>query len=100
MRSRILHWVLLAGLPACVDSLAPPAPQHHDFTISDPSPPMQYRIEGCRVDADACPDLCNAVSRANNLPGAVVGCNVTFDSSATYVGIDISGFATPVAGGG
>lgn len=55
---------------------------------------MQLRIESCRVDVDACQDLCNAAARAVNLFGAVTGCNVTFDSGATYVSIDVSAFAT------
>jgi hypothetical protein len=94
-------WVALAGLPACADTLEQPgpAPVHHDFTLSDPSPPLLLRIESCRVDADACPDLCNALLRLNNLAGPATTCNVTFDSSATYVGVDSSGFG-PVVGGG
>jgi hypothetical protein len=57
---------------------------------------MQLRIESCRVDVDACMDLCNATARANNIFAQVVGCNVSFDSSGTYVSLDYSSF---LAGG-
>jgi hypothetical protein len=91
--------LLLLGLCACSDGVDYPGgpPVHHDVTITDPSPPMQLRVESCRVDISACQDLCTAAARANNLFGEVVGCNVTFDSSTTYVGIDLSQIAT---GGG
>ena len=100
MQSRALLWVVFVGLPACTaDAVITPGgpPEHHDIQLTDPSPPMRLRIESCKLDADACPDLCNAVARANNFGGPVSGCNVTFDSTTTYIGIDVSGFA--VAGG-
>ena len=91
--------LLLLGLCACLDGVGDPGdtPQHHDVTITDPSPPMQLRIESCRADISACMALCNAVATANQYIGAVVGCKVSFDGNTTYVGIDISTF---INGGG
>ena len=95
--------LLFLGLCACsaadaVVSSGGASPQHHDVTLTDPAPPMQLRIESCRVDVDACQDLCNAVANANNWVGLVTGCDVSFDGNGTYVSVDVSDFAT--AGGG
>ena len=105
MRS-ILACAVLA-LSACSGSpppLPPPcgaAPtQHLDITISQASPPVQLRIDGCRVDSDACPDLCAAVMSVDNIQGTLSSCDVTFDSEHTYVSIDSqSGCALPENGG-
>ena len=88
--------LLLFGLCACSDGVLYPGgtPQHLDVTISDPAPPMQLRIESCRVDIDACMDLCNATARANNIFATVIGCNVSFDASETYVALDYSAFVS------
>ena len=97
---RFLRLVLVA-VPACSDPLSlgvGNTTEHHDITLTDPSPPMQLRVNSCRVDADACPDLCAAVSRANGFGGSVTTCNVTFDSTATYISIDIGAFGGTVVG--
>jgi len=91
--------LLLVGLCACTDGVVSPGgpPTHRDVTITDPSPPMQLRIESCRVDVDACQALCVATANSINVFGQVVGCNVSFDGATTNVGIDLANFAT---GGG
>jgi len=101
---RLLLGVGLAGLSACSNNpLTPcgnPQSAHYDLTISHPTPAMQLRIESCRVDADACSDLCNAAAQAGQVNGSVSKCDVSFDAQSAYVSIDaMSGGCVANAGG-
>ncbi len=93
----ILQRVVLVGLPACTDTSTVnrcSAATHHDYTVdmASATPALQLRVESCRVDVDACPDLCSVLTDANQLPGTPTTCNVTFDSSHAYVAMDNTTF--------
>jgi hypothetical protein len=77
--------------------------------LDNPLPPVQLKIESCRVDVDACGALCTRVMADNNLGGGINGggpspglgdqfpgapsdtfvpytkCAVTFEGSTTHV---------------
>ena len=102
---KILLGAVLAALPACSGS--PPVPcggpvtnSHYDVTVSKPSPSLQFHIESCRLDADACPDLCNAVVQSSNVSGSVTKCEISFDAQNTYASIDTTSGGPCFAQGG
>jgi len=93
----ILQRVVLVGLPACTDSGTVQrcsGSYHYDYTvdIATAAPPMELRVESCRADVDACPDLCEALLAANNAQGSQTKCAVTFDATHAYAVIDTSTF--------
>ena len=51
----------------------------HDATLTTPAdPPTQFRIDRCRVDVDACPDLCEITMERDMLSGTQTKCSVGF----------------------
>jgi bacterioferritin (cytochrome b1) len=82
---RVLQSIVLATLPACDlggiggDDTASECRRTvtREFSFEVPSdPPLDLRVESCRVDADACQALCNMLmSRAGLSAGT---CNVQF----------------------
>lgn len=55
---------------------------HTTMTVTVPMPadlPMEFRIETCRMDADACVDLCQLALERNGVSNATsISCDVTF----------------------
>lgn len=100
MRLHHLRVALLLGLFACSTSgRGDPAgfgnrcgvASHETITVAEPAePPMQLRIESCRVDADACMDLCTTALAQHNVFGVAQTCQVTFDSGHTYIAADLA----------
>ena len=77
---------MLAGLPACgtTDVISEEECSRtlgRSFEVDTPAdPPLQLRIESCRVDADACMELCRMLMTRASLP-APWTCSVTFEGS-------------------
>lgn len=99
---RILQQIVLAGLAVSLASCADGAgdrctdPAEQTFKLETPAdPPLQFRIDGCRVDVDACDALCAlALDRAGLNDGHTAGitsCNVEFraDAVSVKVGYDV-----------
>ena len=101
MRTRIRDWLLrlaLAALPAiaaCDDggfNPVPPDPcnvvKQGDYSFELPaSPSMTLKIESCRVDADACKNLCFAAINGNGTFGTVTKCDVVFYPAEVSVSV-------------
>jgi hypothetical protein len=80
---------LPAGLPACDGSPLDPVcsrtlDRSFDVRSSPQDPTLQLRIERCRVDADACFDLCDMLMQRAELPSPGA-CAVTFDGDDAHV---------------
>jgi hypothetical protein len=93
---RILQQIVLAGLAVSLASCAEGAgdrctdPAEQTFKLETPAdPPLQFRIDGCRVDVDACGVLCAlAFDRAGLNDGDTAGitsCEVEFRADAVSV---------------
>ena len=96
---RALQAIVLAGLPAaCVGTVEQPSvggsgpcgqTVSRSFSFQTPSdPPLDLRVESCRVDADACKELCTMLMQRAGL-SAPDHCIVEFrddtvDASASY----------------
>ncbi|HEY5943945.1 MAG TPA: ferritin-like domain-containing protein [Kofleriaceae bacterium] len=92
---RVLQSIVLAGLPACgltgglVDTISGGSGEctrtvNKSFTVDTPAdPPMQLRIESCRVDVDACMELCSMLMTRAELP-APNTCAVTFEGDQVH----------------
>ena len=90
---RVLQAIVLAGLPACglgegvVGSIGGNGDcertitKKFDFDLPA-DPPLQLRVESCRVDADACLDLCGMLMTRAGLQ-APSSCAVTFQFGDT-----------------
>ena len=94
----LLQQIVIAGLPvtaACVGA-APDDPEevvvpgtecgitHHERSTSlalPAAPPLQLRINSCKLDADACIALCTELMRDWNTGGSLNTCDVTFEGS-------------------
>jgi hypothetical protein len=48
-------------------------------------PALQFRIDTCRIDADACPPLCSLAMQRSNISGSMQGCAVGFSDSDVRV---------------
>ena len=76
---RVLQTIVLAGLPACglgeglidvIDEDSCSRTVIKEFRFETPAdPPLQLRVESCRVDADACMDMCAMLMTRAELPG-------------------------------
>lgn len=92
--------IVLAGAAGCANQIGDPGsglpfdcsvPMDATLTISTPADPsMELRIQSCRLDVDACPDLCALAMSRNGISSAPETCSVTFESSevtakVTYV---------------
>src|SRR5262245_58252815 len=93
---RILHQVVLAGLPvgagACLDGVLPGQQCYEQVdrvipiqTPADPS--LQLKIDSCRVDVDACNELCAMAMQRSGIPGGPTGCKVEFQGSVVAVAV-------------
>lgn len=82
---RLLQGIVLAGLPvaaacdgspfssACVET------HHQEFTSNvKTDPPFQLEAESCRVDIDACMQLCVSMLRRAGISSSPDDCDVTF----------------------
>ena len=81
---RALQAIVLAGVPAgaglagcdddvCVDTF------HRTWTLQVPAdPPLQLRIEACRLDVDACYALCEMAMERAGIGDAPTACDVDF----------------------
>lgn len=86
---RALQAIVLAGLPACgasdlitEEECSRTLGKH--FEVATPAdPPLQLRIESCRVDADACMDLCQMLMTRASLPSPRT-CEVTFEDGDVH----------------
>ena len=86
---RVLQTIVVAGLPACglVDSVDDDCYRTviKQFTVDTPTDaPLQLRIESCRVDADACMELCSMLMTRAQLP-APNTCAVEFRGTDVHV---------------
>lgn len=62
----------------CIDTI------ERTFSVAEPAEPsLQFDIERCRVDVDACSDLCRATMMANNVFDQLTGCKVSFGGEVT-----------------
>ena len=89
---RVLQAIVVAGLPACgvgdVIDIGDPVctrtvARSFDVTSTSDDPPLQLRIESCRVDADACMDLCRMLMTRHELPSPNA-CAVTFEGDEAH----------------
>lgn len=96
---RVLQSIVLATLPACnVGNIADPVDDDldcypkvsRDFSFDAPAddPPLDLRVETCRLDADACVSLCKILMKRAGV-GAPTQCEVHFEgdtvkASASY----------------
>jgi hypothetical protein len=80
---------------------------HDDYTIATPAdPPIQLRVDSCRVDVDACSDLCALaaqssanVTKASPFGVNVTKCDVSFDPTHAYVHVEYATACTLFNGG-
>jgi hypothetical protein len=91
--SKVVVMVLLA---ACTDSSSSSDCVSHmemTFDIHTPAdPPLQLRVESCRLDIDACPDLCAMEMVRDNVNGQQSGCDVSFQGDTVHVKISYDEF--------
>jgi hypothetical protein len=93
---RILQPFAVAGIPVmaagcveavidddCVDTV------ERSYELSTPAPPaLQLKIDRCRIDVDACTDLCREAMELNNVPmTAPTACKVVFLDSTVHVDV-------------
>jgi hypothetical protein len=110
---RVLQSIVLATLPACVGTVGDGSGATEtsgqcgktvskSFHLETPTdPPLDLRIESCRVDADACGDLCAMLMARSGL-SSPDQCRVQLDgnevdASASYW-VAISGQGCPAEG--
>jgi len=93
----LLQQVVIAGLPITAgcfgsapdDVVEPPDPNecgitHHERSTSltlPATPPLQLRINSCKLDVDACVSLCAELMRAWSTGGTLETCDVAFDGA-------------------
>jgi len=91
---RILQQIVIAGLPViaagCVEAVIDTdcvRTVDDTFQIVTPAdPPLQFLINRCHADADACGELCDEAMARNDVRGTPTRCTVEFGAA----GIDIS----------
>lgn len=95
---RVLQSIVLAGLPMGCDLLGetPRKPTCGGWTeygatslaLEHPfSAPLALRIESCRVDVDACVELCRYALRSSSF-GSITACDVTLYAQAVTADVD------------
>jgi hypothetical protein len=92
---RALQAIVMAGLPACgltggvIDTVGGGSDEcirtvSKAFIVDTPAdPPLELRIESCRVDVDACMELCNILMTRAELP-APNNCAVSFEGDDVH----------------
>jgi hypothetical protein len=85
---RVLQSIVLATLPAaCMgpfdggDECDTTVVRSFDFEVPS-DPPLDLRVESCRLDADACRALCDLLVQRAGVPGG--SCTVTFEGDAVH----------------
>ncbi|HTL36443.1 MAG TPA: ferritin-like domain-containing protein [Kofleriaceae bacterium] len=82
---------MLATLPACVGTALPGSGDDtecertvsHEFDVDLPSdPPLDLRVESCRMDADVCKAVCDLLVSRAGFPGGT--CVVTFSADSAH----------------
>src|SRR5438045_290151 len=86
---RLLSIFSLAALSACTDPLSTDCLVHQtdiaEFTMPSSDPPTQLRLDSCRIDRDACMDLCALVLQRDHVPVPPTGCAVEFAGATVRV---------------
>ena len=92
---RALQHIVLVGLPAggcsVVDAVTPGSDPCYtvvekSFLVSGLSDaPLRLRLESCRLDVDACPELCAIVMQRAGVGATAEVCDVTFDGDDAAV---------------
>lgn len=91
---RVLQHIVLAGLPVagCTSSGGLLDPGTCSETVEktfavtgDSDPPLRLRIESCRADVDACPELCAMVMEREAVGASADTCAVRFDGDTAMV---------------
>jgi hypothetical protein len=115
LRLALASWPAVA-VAACDNGGFEPIPtdqctihRNADYTIDLPAAPsMTLKVESCRLDADACTNVCLAEINKDGKFGTVTSCGVSFfsDSVSVTVAFDENqcfgegdGGPTPVEGG-
>jgi len=93
--------VLILSLSGCVleEHGRSPCAGQRTFGVAMPAtddPSMQFQIERCRADVDACSDLCQLTLDRNQIPGVQTHCQVAF--TAEEAKIDVT-YGCPVPSG-
>lgn len=104
---RVVQVIVLSAVPlvgACGDQTGVPqlptsescndSASHATITANEPyEPALELKIEDCRVDIDACADLCSyELSKAGIAQVQVNSCSVTFDGGTTTSKVSYAGF--------
>ncbi|MEO8842642.1 MAG: hypothetical protein ABI591_26660 [Kofleriaceae bacterium] len=57
------------------------------WDITEPDAAMNFKIESCRMDVDACPALCTYMMTENNVSSSsgASGCDVEFEGGTTQI---------------
>ena len=106
---RILQHVVLAGLPAagCATDVvdAGDCEDHIRRTVyvdTPADPPMQFRIDACQADIDACLDLCKMTLTRLDVFAEPTACTAEFESEKVAVKVEYTlwqgGIGCPVEG--
>ncbi len=87
---RIFLYLLLVSTTACSaqDVLLGKdctSTQDQSFDLQNPDTPTAFKIESCRVDADACRALCSYVLSQKQIASEASACDVSFDGAVTHV---------------
>ncbi|MDB4957115.1 MAG: hypothetical protein JWO36_4684 [Myxococcales bacterium] len=93
-KMRIVAVIVLTVLAGCVGSTVGSSDCHLHLTktltidgSAQNDPPLQLRIESCRLDVDACMTLCDLSIRRAAIIGTVTHCDVTFEGTAVTMQI-------------
>jgi hypothetical protein len=94
---RALAPLALLGLAAClypeggdeddVWDCADEASRHFEVTTPTTDSQVQFRVDACRVDADACMALCQLVLERAGTQTSVTACEVTFSSEKAMMDV-------------
>src|SRR5262249_52899404 len=91
MRRRLLC-LAVAGVAGCAVDPIPidgnSCTDHHDRILSAATPadpPLEFKIERCHVDLDACQDLCDLMMSRNGISTPSTSCAVAFETLSVSV---------------
>ncbi|HEY0253866.1 MAG TPA: hypothetical protein VGC41_20190 [Kofleriaceae bacterium] len=73
--------------------------EEQSWDITHPDQPTSFRIEQCRIDADACLPLCTLVMMTNQVESTSgpTACDVEFEGATTHVKATYTSFNGGVA---
>jgi hypothetical protein len=73
------YLMLLIALPSCAGDSDCTTTEFRTLHATEPAdPPLQLKIDSCRVDVDACPALCGTAMNREGINQSVTKCDVTF----------------------